>query len=156
MLMAPLETTRLEVLPKILQEKKLGGSRIMIVDDDVDLLEELKKMLSHKDYMVEVIPNSALAFELACSLKPDLIITDLKMEPKSGFQLADELRNSFKTKSIPIIAITGYFNKKEHGLMMKMVGIMHPILKPFTPQDLISAIEAVLKKVKFDPDGPAT
>ncbi|MBF0491101.1 MAG: response regulator, partial [Candidatus Omnitrophica bacterium] len=79
---------------------------------------------------------------------PDLIITDLKMKPKSGFQLADELHNSFQTKAIPIIAITGFFTEKEHMLMMKMFGMKHAILKPFNPSDLIAKIESVLKETK--------
>ena len=98
------------------------------------------------------MPNSALAFEVACEIKPDLILMDLKMKPKSGFQLADELHNSFKTKSIPIIAITGFFTEKEHILMMKMFGMKHAMLKPVNPTDLIAKIELVLREAKSNPD----
>lgn len=122
--------------------------KIMIVDDDVELLEELKDNLSYHHYEVEVMPNSALAFEVICELKPDLVILDLKMKPKSGFQLADELHNSFKTQDIPIIAITGFFTEKEHVLMMKMCGIKNVVLKPFNPSDLIAKIRSILEEIK--------
>ncbi len=136
--------------------KKELMPRIMIVDDDVELLEELKELLSANNYEVEVMPNSALAFEVACELKPDLVLMDLKMQPKSGFQLADELHNSFKTKAIPIIAITGFFTEKEHVLMMKMCGLKHALLKPFNPPDLITKIELVLEEAKSNPPPPVT
>ena len=133
------------------ERKRETMPRIMIVDDDVELLEELKEVLSFNNYEVEAIPNSALAFEVACELKPDLILLDLKMKPKSGFQLADELHNSFKTKSIPIISITGYFTEKEHVLMMNMCGIKNVVLKPFNPDELVAKIESVLKEAKDNP-----
>lgn len=136
------------------QMKKETNPKIMVVDDDVELLEELKEILTYSNYEVEVVPNSGLAFEVACEVKPDLIILDMKMKPKSGFQLADEFYNSSRTKSIPIIALTGFFTEKEHLLMMKMFGMKHAILKPVNPFDLIEKIELLLKepKVKLDND----
>jgi two-component system, NtrC family, sensor kinase len=118
--------------------------KIMIVDDDLELLEELQSALSEK-YEVEIISNSELAFDMACLLKPDLIITDLKMRPKNGFMLVDELQNSFITKGIPIIAITGFFTEKEHLVMMKMAGMKYALIKPFDPVELIAKIEIALK-----------
>jgi DNA-binding response OmpR family regulator len=145
------EQTQTEYKLKAVESKKKTTPKIMIVDDDVELLEELKEILSFSNYDVEVMPNSALAFEVVCELKPDLVILDLKMKPKSGFQLADELHNSFKTKDIPIIAITGFFTEKEHVLMMKMCGIKNVVLKPFNPTDLIAKIESVLEEIKANP-----
>ncbi|MBF0490216.1 MAG: response regulator [Candidatus Omnitrophica bacterium] len=91
--MISLEQVQREVQFKPVMETQVMIPRIMVVDDDLELLEEIKEVLSFNNYEVEVLSNSALAFEKACELKPDLIITDLKMKPKSGFQLADNLRN---------------------------------------------------------------
>ncbi len=138
-----------------LGQKQVKGNsvpKIMIVDDDIELLEELKEILSFNKYEVEVMPNSALAFEVASEIKPDLVILDLKMKPKSGFQLADELHNSFKTKSIPLLAITGFFTEKEHVLMMKMCGIKNTLLKPFDPESLLMKVASVLEEAKINPD----
>lgn len=145
------EEVQTEVAAKPSAKKKETMPRIMVVDDDLELLEEIKEILSFNNYDVEIMSNSALAFEKACEIKPDLIITDLKMIPKSGFQLADELHNSFKTKGIPIIAITGFFTEKEHLLMMKMFGMKYAILKPFNPTDLIAKVDSVLKESKNNP-----
>ncbi len=122
----------------------------MLVDDDLESLLEMKDVLLFNEYDVEIVLNSAVAFERACEIMPDLIITDLQMKPKSGFQLADELQNSFKTKAIPIIAITGFFTEKEHVLMMKMFGMRLTILKPVNPVDIVTKIEVVLKESRMN------
>jgi len=121
---------------------------IMIIDDDPEILEELREYLS-SDYEVETLFDSANAFEVACELSPDLIILDLKMFPKSGFQLAYEFKNSVKTKFIPIIAITGFFTEKEHELMVKLSGVKRFLLKPFNLDQFEKEIKSVLKE--FNP-----
>ena len=131
------------VKPKQTQERILP--QIMIVDDDPELLEELKEGLLF-NYEVETLSNSADAFDMACALNPDLIILDIKMSPKTGFQLANEFRTSMETKFIPIIAITGFFVEKEHTLMMKLFGVKRIIIKPFNLNQLLDQIEVALKE----------
>ncbi|MBF0504377.1 MAG: response regulator transcription factor [Candidatus Omnitrophica bacterium] len=129
--------------------------RILIVDDNVELLEELKHMLELGGYDVLAINDGSKAFDAALKNKPDLILLDLKMSPKSGFQIADEFTNSMFLKDVPIIAMTGFFTEKQHLLMMKLCGIKTSILKPFRPVNLISKIEFALgNRVKeYDSDG---
>jgi CheY-like chemotaxis protein len=119
--------------------------KIMIVDDDLELLEEIKEMLIFAKYDVEAVGNSSLAYEKACELQPDLIITDLKMRPKSGFQLAHELQSSLKTKSIPVIALTGFFAEKEHASMLETYSIKHTISKSANAVDFLAKIKSVLQ-----------
>ncbi len=135
---------------KEFQEQHQGGKKnsmvkILVVDDDVQMLEELKDVLSSYSYEVELVANSALAFETACQFKPDIVLLDLRMKPKNGFQISNELQNSYMTSAIPIIAITGYFTEKEHVLMLKMCRVKHVILKPFNPPDLVAKIQEVLR-----------
>ena len=141
-----LEEPQVQLKPK--SEQRNGMPKIMVVDDDVELLEEIKEVLSFNHYQVEIVANSGQAFEQVCKVKPDLIILDMKMKPKSGFQLADELHNSPLTTAIPIIACTGFYTEKEHLLMMKMFGMKDAILKPVNPKDLVLKIESVLKEAR--------
>lgn len=122
----------------------LESPRIMIVDDNIEFLEELQEMLFQSGYEIEIVADSDRAFTVAHVVKPKLILIDLKMSPKSGFQVADELRHSPQMKDVPIIAMTGFFTEKEHVLMMKLCGIKTFILKPFKPVNLIAKIEFAL------------
>jgi DNA-binding response OmpR family regulator len=128
--------------------------KIMIVDDNYELLEELEEMLKLGGYDVEIVHNSSMACMEAHRIKPDLILLDLKMSPKSGFQVADELRHSTHMKEVPIIAMTGFFTEQEHILMMKLCGIKIFILKPFNPVNLIAKIEFALGRSQNEPANP--
>ena len=136
-------------------EPALGNPRIMIVDDNMEFLEELEEMLSQSGYEVTTLPDSNRAFATAHEIKPAVILLDLKMGPKSGFQVADELRHSLQMKDVPIIAMTGFFTEKEHVLMMKLCGIKTFILKPLKPVNLISKIEFALgrRREEYDDQG---
>src|SRR5476651_109785 len=130
-------------------------SLIMIVDDNVELLEELENLLKLGGYDVIAISDGSKVFDIASQNKPDLILLDLKMSPKSGFQIADEARNSVLLKGTPVIAMTGFFTEKQHFLMMKLCGIRTSILKPFRPLNLITKIEFALgnRLEEYETDG---
>lgn len=131
--------------------------RIMIVDDNVELLEELENLLTLGGYDVIALSDGTKVLDAASKNKPDLILLDLRMSPKSGFQIADEARNSLFLKDVPIVAMTGFFTEKQHFLMMKLCGIRTSILKPFRPINLITKIEFTLgnRPEEFDSDGGA-
>jgi DNA-binding response OmpR family regulator len=128
---------------------------IMIVDDNVELLEELENLLKLGGYDIIAISDGTKVFDSALKNKPDLILLDLKMSPKSGFQIADEARNSQILKNIPLVAMTGFFTEKQHFLMMKLCGIKTSILKPFRPLNLITKIEFALgnRLEEYEADG---
>ena len=118
-------------------------ARVLIVDDDKDFLDELEEMLTASGYDVITSNDAAKASEVAAWAKLDIILLDLKMPGKSGFQVADEIRRFQETRSVPIIAISAYASA-EYGLLMKMCNINRCVTKPFQPLDLISEIENTL------------
>ncbi len=118
--------------------------KVLIVDDNEELLEEMRKMFASGGYDVITTSDSYIALEEALHIKPDIIILDLKMSPKSGFHVAEEIRSCYELKDTPIIAMTGFYTEKEHVLMMKLCGIKSFILKPFQPADLIARVEFAL------------
>jgi DNA-binding response OmpR family regulator len=115
----------------------------MIIDDDKELLEELKETLQLSGYDVVALDDSTRVLEVANSARPDVILLDLKMPKKSGFQVADELKRVQQLICVPIIAISG-FVKEDYLPLMDLCGIKKYIKKPFTPQDIIAQIEEVL------------
>jgi len=128
---------------------------IMVVDDNVELLEELENLLKLASYDVIAISDGTKVLDAALKNKPDLLLLDLKMSPKSGFQIADEARNSSILKDVPVVAMTGFFTEKQHFLMMKLCGIRTSILKPFRPLNLFTKIEFALgnRLEEYDTDG---
>jgi DNA-binding response OmpR family regulator len=120
---------------------KNAKTKILVVDDDKEFLEEVQEMLTLSGYEIAVASDPDLALEKILTEKPSIMLLDLKMAPKSGFQIADELVNKLGLKNIFIIAMTGFFTEKEHNVFMKLCGIKKCILKPIKPLDLIANIE---------------
>ncbi len=114
--------------------------KIMIVDDDKEFLEELRETLSLSGYEVLPVEDSTEVLGLVSSLKPDLILLDLKRPQKSGFQVADELRHFSEVSHIPVIAMSAYL-KDDYVALLDICGIKTCLKKPFHPLDVIAKIE---------------
>ncbi|MDD5730311.1 MAG: response regulator [Candidatus Omnitrophica bacterium] len=124
----------------------MAKNKIMLIDDDQDLLQEFKEALDLSGYDVFAVSDSTVAVAAVLEQAPDLILLDLSMPRKSGFQVAGELRKIPRLKHIPIIAITGFFTEDEHSLLMNICGIKNCIKKPFDLADVIGKVEEILKK----------
>lgn len=119
----------------------MSGKDILIVDDDLEFASELQELLSLSGYGASVINDSRLAVSAASTQKPDLILLDIKMNNMDGFQVLEKLKEAPETRSIPVIAMTGYFTEEEHSRLMSMCGIEACLKKPFNALDLIAKIE---------------
>lgn len=118
--------------------------RIMIVDDDETLLEEINETLTNAGYETIKVSDSQTAVDIAKIMLPNLILLDLKMAGLNGFQIADRLNYITETAGIPIIAITGFFTKDEHFKLMKTCGIKACMKKPFAGSELLLKIDNFL------------
>ncbi len=119
------------------------NTRVVVVDDDKEFLEELQEILQASGYDLVVVNNSRFALSKIVESKPDVVLLDLKMPGKNGFELATEMNRAFETEEIPVIVMTAYF-KDEYKMLMDLCGVKRCLKKPFYPLDVISAIEGVL------------
>ncbi len=94
-----------------MQRQKTMKKKILIVDDNKELLAALKDTLSLCSYEVIIVDDAGKALDVAVKTKPDVILLDLKMPAKSGFQIAQEIKDFKEINRIPIIAITGFLNE---------------------------------------------
>lgn len=124
--------------------------RIMIVDDDIEFLEELKETLSLSGYDTYATNDSLSVFSILRNTDVDAIIMDMKMSGLDGFQLAQQLKKSPETAKIPIIAISGYMSKETYGQMVDEKKMESFIRKPFNPLDVISAMENIFSAEKLN------
>jgi DNA-binding response OmpR family regulator len=119
--------------------------RILIVDDDETFLEELDNTMQMCGYDTITRNSGKTVVKDADEKKPDVILLDMKINGKSGFQIADDLKHVPATSNIPIVAMTGIFTERLHRTFMKGLGIDECVLKPFNPLDIISKIEFLTK-----------
>ena len=119
----------------------MAAKKVLVIDDDVESLREMKDILNSSGYNPITVGNSDIALIVAQKTKPDVILTGIKMKGLNGFQVADRLNRHAETSDIPVIAVSGHFVKAEHKRLMSMLGIKALIRKPFNPLDVISRIE---------------
>jgi len=120
-------------------------SSILVVDDAPDTLEILDRNLSSKGFNVLTASNVAEAVQLLESTPVDLVITDLKMPMISGLDLVRHVRENLKNTRI--MMITGYASIESAVEALKL-GAEEYLAKPFTDDELYSAVDRSLSKLK--------
>ncbi|MBT2734564.1 ANTAR domain-containing response regulator [Bacillus sp. ISL-7] len=119
--------------------------RIIVVEDESIVRLDVSLML--KDAGYEVVAEAAdgeKAIELAYSLKPDLMIMDIKMPKLNGLKASEIISNKF---NIPILLLTAY-SQKEYIEKAKKANILGYLVKPISEANLIPAVEIALKQAE--------
>jgi len=119
--------------------------KILIVDDNPDMISILQLQLEHRGYDTVQATNGIQAVDIATAQLPDLILMDIRMPEMDGFQATRLIRQNPKTRSIPIIAVTVLETHEERELCLQS-GCDDYIPKPFTFSLLFSHIEKLLKQ----------
>jgi response regulator RpfG family c-di-GMP phosphodiesterase len=124
--------------------------KILVVDDDIDVLESRRIVLEHNNYEVETASNIKVAGEILEKMKIDLILLDVMMEKDTdGFNFAQEVKANKKFKHIPIILATAVNQRTKFKFDIETDGDFLPVEKfmekPIDPDDLIVAIRGLLK-----------
>lgn len=122
--------------------------KILVVDDDVDLVAVMKGTLESKLYDVIVAYNGQEGLEKAKREKPDLIILDIMMPVMDGFNFADSFNKDPSISKIPVIALTSFSESLGQPFPFQ---VSEYVMKPLKPKNLIAKVEEYLKK-----KGPAT
>ncbi|MCP4215722.1 MAG: response regulator [bacterium] len=126
------------------------SQKILVVEDDIDVLETRKIVLEHNNYEVATATNITVGKELLEKEEIDLIILDVMMEKDSdGFEFAQYVKNNPKYKQIPIIMATAVNQRTKFKFDLEKDGDFLPVEKfmekPIDPDDLIVTIRGLLK-----------
>ena len=128
------------------QMRKSYRKRILAVDDAATILLRITDAME-KYYDVVTVNSGARALRFLEQEKPDLILLDIRMIPKDGFETLREIRSMEGLADIPVIMLTGMEDRKSVMEGIKL-GICDYVLKPFTPDDLLERIQRALNPGK--------
>lgn len=119
--------------------------KILVIDDELDLVKLLKIRLELHDYAVVPLYTSKRAVEITKREKPDLILLDIMMPDMNGYEVCKALRSNEVTRDIPIILFTA--KSSEMGKMSKEykdIGANDYLAKPFEPEVLLEKINKLI------------
>ncbi|GAA2697521.1 ATP-binding response regulator [Actinoplanes palleronii] len=125
---------------------------VLVVDDRATNREVAREVLSEGGYDVVEASDGRQALELARSLHPDVVLTDMLMPGIDGFQFAQEMRAIPETSDIPLIFYTANYSQDEVRPLAETLGVARVVEKAATPDELLDAIAATLRD--FHATGP--
>ncbi len=122
-------------------------SKILVIDDEVDIIKVLKKRLSSAGFDVIIAMDGYQGTEFAYKELPDLIILDLMLPAGGGLSVLKNLKLSVKTNDIPIVVLTAMRDEKYKNDILT-AGIEAYLEKPYDIEKLIIVIKNLLDKKK--------
>jgi DNA-binding response OmpR family regulator len=126
--------------------RKNMSKLILIIDDEANILEVTSGILAVSGYEVMTASNYEDAFNLMRDKPPDLILLDVMMPDRDGYEVCNELKSDKRTRDIPIILFTGKPDQKERiKTNAKFLAADDCILKPFDPKVLLEKIKRLIR-----------
>ncbi|HPQ39380.1 MAG TPA: response regulator transcription factor [bacterium] len=123
----------------------MAKHRILVVDDEMDILELLKYNLEKEGYHVYTAATGEVAVDLATEKMPDLVVLDLMLPGIDGMEVCRILNRDPRTMDIPIIMLTARTEDVDIVTGLEL-GAQDYVTKPFSPKVLIARIRAIFRR----------
>ena len=124
--------------------------KILVVDDEEDLLELVRYNLTKESYRVVCVASGEAAIEQARKDVPDLVILDLLLPSVDGLEVCRRLKNDAKTRHIPILMLSAKSEEADVVAGLEL-GADDYMTKPFSPRVLLARVRAVLRRRSAEP-----
>jgi len=121
--------------------------KILVIDDAEFILESTTTLLKFEGYEVFTAPNGREGIKAAYEHKPNLILCDISMPELDGYGVLEEIRKDEALVTIPFIFLTAFTEKRNMRMGMEL-GANDYLIKPFTREELLNAINSQLKKTQ--------
>jgi len=130
--------------------------RILVVEDDRDIADLVGRYLQKAGFSVEILSSGRDALAALADRPPDLLVLDLMLPGIDGLEVCRAARSHAQTADIPIIMVTARAEESERIAGLEL-GADDYIAKPFSPNELVARVRALLRRVKRRaPAGPST
>jgi DNA-binding response OmpR family regulator len=127
------------------------AKRILVVDDDVNVRDVVRRYLEHAGYQVELAGNGEQALSIAATAEPDLVVLDLMLPGVSGLEVCRLLR---QRGQVPVVMLTAR-GEEDDRITGLQLGADDYIAKPFSPRELVLRVASVLRRTHAEPVTPS-
>ena len=119
------------------------GHKILLADDSITIQKVIELTFSDEDFELHTVGNGQKAMDEIRSVRPDIVLCDIIMPEKNGYEVCEFIKSSDDLKHIPVLLLTGAFEPfdQERAKAARCEGFL---AKPFEPQTLISKVKELL------------
>ena len=118
--------------------------KVLVIDDDVEILKIFKRYLENEDYTVDIVDNSLEALETIGKVKPDLILLDVRMPEMDGYEVCSKIKEDKDLVGIPVIFISALDEEQDKKKAFSS-GAVDYIVKPPSKKEILDKIGKHLK-----------
>ena len=130
----------------------MSQSKILIVDDEPNILQTVRAYLEREGYAVQSASDGAAALKLAYVFQPDLIVLDIMLPGIDGLEVLRQLR---QTSDVYVLLLTAKADETDK-IVGLTVGADDYLTKPFSPRELVARIKAILRRGRDNDTGERT
>jgi DNA-binding response OmpR family regulator len=118
-------------------------AKILIAEDERDILDLITFTLKYAGHEVFPTSNGEEAYQMATRIIPDLIVLDVRMPRMTGYQACEQIKANGSTQDIPVVFLSAKGQENEVKMGIE-VGAQEYILKPFSPEQLLDRVRSIL------------
>ncbi|MEM1073615.1 MAG: response regulator [Pseudomonadota bacterium] len=119
------------------------GKHVLLVEDETNIIEAMRFLLSREGWQVDTHENGADATEVIRSLKPDLVVLDVMLPGRNGFEILEDLRRDTETANLPVLMLTARGQSRDREMAEK-AGVSRFMTKPFSNSEVLTAVRDLL------------
>lgn len=119
------------------------GKHVVLVEDESNIIEAIRFLLSREGWTVDTHGDGTDAADVIRSLDPDLVILDVMLPGKSGFDILEEIRNHNQTADLPVLMLTARGQSRDREMAEK-AGVSRFMTKPFSNAEVLTAVRDLL------------
>ncbi|HUP61766.1 MAG TPA: response regulator [Thermoanaerobaculia bacterium] len=128
--------------------------KILLADDSITIQKVVELTFSDGDYEVTAVNNGAKAVQKLAEMRPDIILSDIIMPEKNGYEVCEYVKSHPEFRNIPVVLLTGTFEPFDPDRAEK-AGCDAVVTKPFESQSLIHKVEELIAQSRTSAPAPA-
>ena len=118
--------------------------RILLIEDEPNIVEAIRFILSREGWRVDTSPDGKNALEAVRNRKPDLVILDVMLPHRSGYDILSDMRADEATRDIPVMMLTARGQKKDKELAERL-GVNKFMTKPFSNAEMLASARELVR-----------
>ncbi|MBI1416498.1 MAG: response regulator [Limimaricola sp.] len=118
------------------------AKRVLLIEDEPNIIEAISFILSRDGWTVHTQSDGVTALDRVRALPPDLVILDVMLPGKSGFDILREMRADATTAAMPVLMLTARGQERDRDLALKL-GVTRFMTKPFSNAEVLEAVRTM-------------